>query len=237
MIDAELEEQIRVTKAAATALTGEAPPGSERSVSVRDFLADLQKAATLTEDQRSYLTALLKLESFEGSSTVALPITVKNDPAQQPTTDTTTSLAPAPAADSTFAQNVSDISKKVDVLVAKLTKEIEGKAGPLEVGLRTALAKATATEKLAEVSKVFGIQVDPSAEMWELRSQVGDLVSLLCQQVKLEAMLGTTATTTKAAGGDSEAWPEDMAKAAYDKGKGRFVSEKPLWGRDSSSVR
>lgn len=235
MIDAELQEQIRVTKAAASALAGEEAP---KQISVRDFLVELQKTdMAMAPALKALLDALLKMQSFEGSSVIVLPITTYEDPGQQQTTMTAKPLETAsPPADSNFAQNASDMKKAVEAAIAKLQKSVEGKAGALPDGVRLAVAKATATEKLAEVTKLFGVAIDPTDDMWEIRSQIGDLVSLLCQQVKLENLLGNgaTAAAKKAAKLEPERWPEDMAKAEFDPAGNRFTQKAPHWGHDSA---
>jgi hypothetical protein len=230
-IDAELQEQIRVTKAAAAALAPEAPPA--RSLSVRDFLIGLEKAQALTAAHKTIIAATLKMDSIEGSAVIPLPITFFDDPDAWPETSAQGEIpAPSPPADSNFAQNAAVIAKAIETL----SKAIEGRDGELAKGVREALAKATATEKLAEITKVFGIEIDPVEDDWSVRCQIGNLVSLLCQQVQLEGLLGTGVSTSKAASKPEDSavvWPSDMSKAKFDRKRG-FVEDSPTWGADST---
>jgi ubiquinone biosynthesis protein UbiJ len=238
-MDTQIQEQLKVAKAAAAALVDEQPPTQS---TVRAELEKIVKLDSLPADLKSILQGILKLESFEAGTTVQ--ITVVNDPLQQTPTLQTGSIQALAVVngDSAVAENLAQLSKKVETTTAELAKMVEGVQGTIADAVRTAIAKqGPATAKLEQIQQVLALKFDDEDEDWQIRCKVGDLVSTLLQFAAVERMMESSPIGK--AGGDKSPrpaarkvvpWPADMARAQYDKDTGGFKHADPFWGRDSA---
>jgi hypothetical protein len=236
----QIQDQLKVAKAEATALAGDAAIELETETTVRKVLEKL--ATEMQGDGKAILEGILKISAFEDTTTIK--IKVENDPLKQTQTSTTGTIQALGAAkgDSAVASNLSAVGKKIEDATAELAKMVETGDGTGIVAVREAIAKAgPATAKLDQIKQVFAIKFDAGEDDdWRVRSKVGELVSMLMQHAALERMMESSpapSAAAKAAGGKQEtadAWPQDMAGVPFDAKSGRFTKGDPPWGRDPS---
>jgi hypothetical protein len=237
-MDQALQERLRVLKADADALAGEqaADQPQVKQVTVKDLLTMISRGDGLPESLKKAAAEVLKVQLFEDTATsIVIPVVIANDPWQREV-----EVREVPI------QNLDSISKQVIDTTAELVKMVEGQEHDLAKGIREAIQKGPAAEKLAEISRVLTIKIEPGADdTWEVRNKIGCLIGLLAQQAQLERVLeGEQTTVTATAKADTKsapttvektAWPMDMNSAVYDPKTRRFKSVDPEWGRDSDA--
>lgn len=235
-MDQALQERLRVLKADADALAGEtaADQPQVKQVTVKELLTMISRGEGLPDSLKNAVSEVLKVQVFE--DTIRIPITIQNDPWQR---EVETREVPI--------QSLDSISKQVTDATTELVKMVEGKDNELAKGIREAVQKGPASDKLQEISRVLAIKIEAGADdNWEVRHKIGCLIGLLAQQAQLERVLeGEPTTITAAAKAEKKpdapapvekaAWPMDMNGAEYDPKTRRFKSVDPEWGRDSGA--
>lgn len=238
-MDQALQERLRLLKADADALAGETSTATDqpqvKQMTVKELLTMISRGEGLPDSLKKAVSEVLKVQVFEDA--IRIPVTIQNDPWQREV-----EVREVPI------QNLDSISKQVTDTTAELVKLVEGQESDLAKGIREAVKKGPAAEKLAEVSRVLSIKIEAGADdNWEVRHKIGCLIGLLSQQAQLERVLEGQTTeitaaeksaksaTTKAATPAKTRWPLDMNSAEFDPKTKRFNPADPVWGLDGNS--
>lgn len=217
------------------------------AAAIKSIAAELEDSKTLTKQRAEYLASVLgdvskavgdatakgNWEATTPLESISVRVTAATDRRPAPTRtiiDPLNLTSSGKPVGSTYAATAVKAEKVAQI--ANLLVDSDALKKFLDDG---SVAKSAASDKLAEILTLFGLDEADLKDTYEVRWKIGDLLQLLQNQIKLERMLAVGGTTTekteKAAGaatGD-DVWPRDMASAKYDEKKQAYEKEPSRW--------
>lgn len=207
----------------------------------------------ISKERRAYLTTALqeitKALSFEDvNEPLAIKITVIESDADKISPVTATGSAsspesmPKPSVESANRKTLDLTTIGDNTAVTSFSSNL-AKAEAIQKLLvnKVELRKSKVTDKIDEIKKLFGVTDDDlEGDEYQLRWKIGQLINLLLDAARLEALTGSEiakSSSTSAPETKREVWPADMASAQFDEKAGVFKNDALRWGLDGNSER